>query len=293
MSTANHIPQEDLALFALQFLPEPEMAETALHLQHCDACRAELANFQGDLAAYALTSELHSPPAASRERLMRRVAKEKKVIPLAVRERLPEPGVEPALNPRNSRLFEMEAYEEPRRSRGAGFAAWSGWAIAAGVIVFAGLQYHQREILQGDLDAVSTKLTQTSSEAQHAQMALNTLTDAGALQLTLHLPVPEGQASKPTPVGHAAYIAEKGALVFVASNLEPLDPYKTYELWVLPASGVDPIPAGIFKPDANGNASVVMPDMPKGVQAKGFGVTIEDDGGSKSGPTKPIVLVGM
>jgi anti-sigma-K factor RskA len=58
------------------------------------------------------------------------------------------------------------------------------------------------------------------------------------------------------------------------------------------ASGADAVPAGIFKPDLNGNASVVMPDLPKGVQAKGFAVTIEDDGGTKQ-PTLPIVLVGM
>jgi anti-sigma-K factor RskA len=60
---------------------------------------------------------------------------------------------------------------------------------------------------------------------------------------------------------------------------------------VLPANGHDPIAAGIFKPDPNGSANVVMPDLPKGVPASGFGVTIEDDGGSKT-PTKPVVLVG-
>jgi anti-sigma-K factor RskA len=35
-----------------------------------------------------------------------------------------------------------------------------------------------------------------------------------------------------------------------------------------------------------------MPDLPKGLTAKGFGVTVEQDGGSKT-PTKPIVLMGL
>jgi anti-sigma-K factor RskA len=35
-----------------------------------------------------------------------------------------------------------------------------------------------------------------------------------------------------------------------------------------------------------------MPELPKGVAAKGFGVTVEDEGGSKT-PTAPIVLAGM
>jgi len=295
MNTANHIPQDDLALFALQFLPEQEMAEAVEHLKHCEACREEIARYQGDLATYAMTSEMHSPPASARERLLRKVAKEKKVLPMLPKSdaRMLNSDAEPLLTPRSTRIFEMESYEDSGRRRGGGVLTWAGWAIAAGVAVAAGLQYHQRQVLQGDLDAVSSKLLQTTGEATHAQAALQTLTDAGAMQLTLRLPVAEGQPPVHTPEGHAAYIAEKGALVFVASNLEPLEPYKTYELWVIPANGQDAVPAGIFKPDPNGNASVVMPDIPKGILAKTFGVTIEDDGGSKSGPTKPIILVGM
>ena len=51
------------------------------------------------------------------------------------------------------------------------------------------------------------------------------------------------------------------------------------------------IAAGVFKPDANGNANVLMPNLPKGVSAAGFGVTIEDEGGAKQ-PTPPILMQG-
>jgi anti-sigma-K factor RskA len=62
---------------------------------------------------------------------------------------------------------------------------------------------------------------------------------------------------------------------------------------VLPADkDIPPVPAGTFKPDANSSGTVVMPDVPKGIAAKGFGVTIEDDGGSKQ-PTSAIVLAGF
>jgi anti-sigma-K factor RskA len=86
-------------------------------------------------------------------------------------------------------------------------------------------------------------------------------------------------------------VAEKGALVFTASNMEPLQPYKVYELWILPVGGHDPVPAGTFTPDARGNASVILPDVPKGLDAKAFAITIEDDGGSKT-PTMPIIMSG-
>ena len=42
----------------------------------------------------------------------------------------------------------------------------------------------------------------------------------------------------------------------------------------------------------NGNASVVLPELTQHVAAKGFGVTVEDEEGSKA-PTPPIVLAGM
>jgi anti-sigma-K factor RskA len=79
--------------------------------------------------------------------------------------------------------------------------------------------------------------------------------------------------------------------VFLASNFAPLPPEKAYELWLLPTSGAAPIPVGVFKPDALGSASVLMPSLPKGLQAKAFAITIEPETGSTS-PTMPIVLAG-
>ena len=61
---------------------------------------------------------------------------------------------------------------------------------------------------------------------------------------------------------------------------------------MIPADGsYAPIPAGTFHPDDRGNASVITPDLPKGVPAKAFGVTIEPDGGSQT-PTLPIIMAG-
>jgi anti-sigma-K factor RskA len=69
-------------------------------------------------------------------------------------------------------------------------------------------------------------------------------------------------------------------------------PGKTYELWVLPATGGSPVPAGTFTPDLQGNAAVVFPEIPANVQASGFGVTVEEEGGSKT-PTQPIFMSGQ
>jgi hypothetical protein len=298
MSDVNHISQDDLALFALQVLPEAERKAAALHLKECGACRLQLGEIQGEMAAYAMTSEMKTPPAEGRERLLRQVAAEKKVVPSVpqverVERAEPVPVVEPVLYPRNSRMFQMEAREEREPRRVAAFLAWTGWAVAATVAVLAGMQFDQRKLVEQDLTAERAQVDAISAQTAKAKALMETLSDANAMQVSLHVPLTVGALPKLDPEAHATYLQGTGTLVFVASHLDPLQPDKTYELWLLPAAaGQAPIPAGMFKPDANGNAEVVMPELPKGVAAKGFGVTVENDGGSTT-PTAPIVLAGM
>ncbi len=129
----------------------------------------------------------------------------------------------------------------------------------------------------------------TEAEAARARRVLQLLTDPAAMQVALRL-TPAGK-TPPKPEGHASYNPSRGELVFVASHLNPLQAGKTYELWILPASGAAPVAAGLFRPDARGNASVVLPNIPANVAAKGFGVTQENAGGSPT-PTMPILLMG-
>lgn len=289
MNIANHITPDDLYLFALQLLPDADMKSAAMHLKECAACRAQLGEVQGDLVAYALTAEMQTPPTQARERLLRQVAEEKKVIPVDPVEH----KIEPVLYPRNSRMFQMDAPEEREPRRFAPAMAWLGWGIAACLAVVAGMQMNQRKLVQDDLAVATAQMSQGAAQSAQAKEVLQTLHDTTAMQVALHVPLNAGAVPKLDPEGHATYVPSTGALVFVADHLDPLQSGKTYELWLLPATaGQAPIPAGLFKPDANGDASVVMPTLPKGVTAKGFGVTVENDGGSKT-PTAPIVLAGM
>jgi anti-sigma-K factor RskA len=80
-------------------------------------------------------------------------------------------------------------------------------------------------------------------------------------------------------------------LIFQANNMAPLQTAKVYELWLIPANGGSPVPAGTFHPDNRGDASLIMPPLPKGIAAQAFGITIENEGGSQT-PTLPIIMVG-
>jgi anti-sigma-K factor RskA len=290
MSDQRRFTSDDLALFAMQLLSREESADVAAYLEQSEDARQELAEIQGDMAIYAHTVDMHSPPSQARERLLKQVAREKKAVPIDRPAGLANGAASGTHEA--GRSVAVSSYlaeeEQPKRGFAGKVLPWVGWAVAAGLAVTAGDLYKQREDLRGAVTEQATKLDHMSADAASARALLETMTDNSAMRVTL---TTKG-APPAVPTGRATYVASKGTLVFLASNLEPLQPAKTYELWLIPAAaGQNPIPAGTFHPDERGNASVIMPVLPKGVEAKAFGVTIEDEGGAAT-PTMPIILVG-
>lgn len=329
MTLGNHIPEDDLVLFALQLLPEDRTRQAKVHAETCDLCRSEIAKLQGDLASYSMISDIVAPPPEARERVLKQVAKEPRPVlpadpvPVAVEDREDRPDridrmdridrrvsdrgdrsdrldrddAEPVFATRQRRGMQIAAEEDEeekaaraRPRRAPWVLAWTGWAVAAGCSFVAGLQYHQRQQIQGTIATQQVRTEDAIKESARAQAALATLTTANAMQVAMHSTADIKPGTLPV-TALAAYLADKGALVFVATHMEAAPFGKTYELWLIPADGRNPMPAGTFKPDAQGSASVVMPQLPKGVPAKGFGVTLENEGGSDT-PTLPIVLAG-
>jgi anti-sigma-K factor RskA len=307
MNTTNHISQDDLLLFALQFMSAPEAAKAHEHVLTCDDCHRQLAWIQGDLATYAMTAEVHMPPVAARERLMRSIAQDKiqssKTQDEAPGKRtngssklMTMPAAETAATAEvvsgaeDAQRENVRSFDSAPVRRKIGVIGWAGWAVAATAIVAGGLQYQRSENLRDQLAANQAELTQVSKQAAQASLVMETLTDTNTKQVSLALP--STTAPTAVPEAHASYLGRKGSLVFVANHLNQLTADKTYELWLIPTGkGAAPIPAGTFRPDADGRAHLVMASLPKGVDVAAFGVTVEPDGGS-SAPTMPIVLVG-
>ena len=287
MTPTQHIHPDDLSLHAMRLLPANEAAAIQAHIQQCAECARAFQDAQRDLAIVALTVPLEAPRPQARQRFMKQVAQERRSS--TVDERASEPA------PLGAEAPAVVPIDAPRRrSVGGSVLPWLGWAVAAGASFFAVSEYHQRTQLQStvaeqatQLRDETTKMAGLSAEAVKARALMDNLTGSDALRVTLNTT----PAAKAVPQGRASYIASKGSLVFIASNLQPLPIDKVYELWIIPADGSAPVPVGTFAPDARGNASVVMPEIPKGVDAKAFGVTLEAEGGSAK-PTLPILLVG-
>ncbi|HEY5254283.1 MAG TPA: anti-sigma factor, partial [Acidobacteriaceae bacterium] len=163
---------------------------------------------------------------------------------------------------------------------------WGGWVAAVACLFYA---IHVRDVNQNiehRLTIETAQLNQTNASAERAREVVEVLTSPESQRVAL-----VSAHALPEPSGDAVYLKNRGALVFTASHLAPLPPNKTYELWVIPANGSAPVPAGTFQPDAQGMASVLLPNLPKGIPAKAFGVTMENAGGSTT-PTLPILLAG-
>lgn len=265
MTDAQHISLEDLALYALQTLSHDESAELRDHLSRCGECQAELARLRGDLAMLSLSADQHSLPAGARERFARRIAGDPQPIP--------------------SRAKRTELVPIDRPSR-FGLAGGVGWLAAAVLLIVAGGLGFQVSVLSARLHDRDGRIAILEASKSRAEQVVDVLTAPTAQRVLLTAP-----KTAPAPTGRVVYLPSRGELILQANNLAAVPAGKTYELWLIPADGSVPVPAGLFRPDGAGNGSVVLPPIPQGVAAKAFGVTLEDAPGSKT-PTAPILLAG-
>lgn len=239
------------------------------HLEGCAECRAQVSQLYAEMALVAMTAPKITPPAGAKERLIRAAA-----------------GVS-SLNADAQGLGAESSNVVPIKTRRhSPGLMWGGWIAAAACLLYAVQLREANQGMRQQLRTETSQLIRTTTSAARAQEVLDVLSSPNAKRVTLI-----SAHAKPEPTGHAVYLKSRGALVFTASNLKPLPANKTYELWVIPANGTAPIPAGTFQPDQRGMASVLLPKLAPGIQAKAFGVTMENSGGSTT-PTLPILLAG-
>lgn len=243
---------EDLALHALGVLEGDERVTLEKHLEGCAGCRRELEQLRGDTALLALSTGGPTPPRRARQRLLEAVARESRRAAV------------------------------PSRRNWWTLVPWvAAAALAAGLVAV----WLQNSDLQRRIASLQDASIQQLVELQQAREVASTLTATDAMRVTL-----VAIKTPPQPQGKAIYVRDRSSLIFLASNLQALPAQKAYELWLIPTSGA-PIPAGVFKPDAHGSATVVNPPLPPGVQAKAFAITVEPESGSPV-PTMPIVMFG-
>jgi anti-sigma-K factor RskA len=146
---------------------------------------------------------------------------------------------------------------------------------------------HKVASVRGELNTTQGGAAQMRVQLDHANQIVAVLSSPQSTHVVLT------ETRQPMhPVGQVSWLADKGALVFVAGGLRALPADKAYELWLIPTQGKAPIPAGLFRPDPDHGATVVLPPLPAETQAKNFEVTVEPGHGSET-PSLPIVMQGQ
>ena len=253
----DHVDPEDLVLFATRTLDAEEFDKIHAHVEDCVTCRLEVEKLRGDLGLLAIgDSPLAQPPASSKAKVMTAIRKET-----------------------------THVGARPSSFRKWAFACTGTLAVALIAIVL--LERGELHKLHQNIDTLEADLEHERAASQQAQQIEELLKSPNSIRFTLVT-----SQAHPQPEAHTTYDQKKGLVLLVASNLAELPQEKTYQLWLLPKSGAAPISAGLFKPDASGNAQMLYAELPRGAEAKGFAVTVEPGQGSPAPTTSPI-LVGL
>jgi DNA-binding transcriptional regulator YbjK len=272
MSRAFHIDEDELIQYALGALGEAQLTTLTAHVSMCTECRAKLAAVQVELAAYASVLPVEEElPQGARDRFLSRLNSAAQ----------PESRLEQVREEGRTRQFTSTLREW--------FSTPMPLKILSGALALATLflayddlgHIHENRQMIPEMK----RLVKESAEYEDLKQFLR---GNDTQEVTLH----EKPLANKAPEGHAIYSSTSGRLVFTAANMPALPPSKAYELWLLPASGAAPIPAGTFVPDRAGNGAVIFPNLPENTPAGGFGITVEDAEGATK-PTPPILLSGQ
>lgn len=163
---------------------------------------------------------------------------------------------------------------------------WLGWLLAVVFAAAAAVLAHHVAWLRGELNTSQGSAAQMKVQLDHADQVVAVLSSPQSTHVVLT------ETRQPMrPVGQVSWLQSRGALVFIAGGLRDLPADKAYELWLIPEGGKSPIPAGLFRPDPDHGATVVLPPVPADTQARKFEVTVEPGHGSET-PSLPIVMQG-
>jgi anti-sigma-K factor RskA len=259
-----HSNPEDFDLYALGALDGEEKTTFESHLRTCTHCQQQLAEAQTLCALIGMSTEPVTPPPSVKAGLLQRVKAEPRRAAAAV-------PAKPAARKRHWGLrFSL------------GFAA-----IAVILALTTAWLWKLNEHHLQQLDALQTQLDATQEQAEQNAAAMHAVTAVVGAPDTINVTLQQ-QAGGPPGQAHVLYNARLGMVVY-SGEVAPAPADKSYQLWLVPASGV-PVSAGLVSSNQETKAAVVH--LPEGLVAKAFAVTVEPKGGSPQ-PTGAKVLVGL
>jgi len=249
--------REIYELYALGVLSPEEKSEIDEHLERgCAECGAGVRRAMEVSAMFATLTEQVNPPKRLRKRVLASI------------------GAQPATS------------------------RWTSvWAIAAAclaiALVIVGLKTtgdldearHQLRASNEQRDEAQRELLVSRSQLSNVREALQFLNEPETVQATF------GGGKALPPRGRVFVNPSRGVLL-IASHLPPAPAGRTYEMWVVPKKG-NPLPAGLFQSDAQGNAMHLLAGPVNRAQTAAIAVSEEPESGSPAPTTKPFIVAPL
>lgn len=166
------------------------------------------------------------------------------------------------------RIVSMVTPENAAPEKKAWLPAWLPWSVAGALaIVLVSIVLPSR---------LHPPVRQTRLEE-----ALGILNDPLAKDVTFGVPAARGRV----------FVSPSKGVVLIAAQLPALDAGKTFELWVIPATGGNPIPSGLFRGNDDSSAIFVRPGPADRIAA--VAVSVEPEGGSPQPTTTPFIVTKL
>jgi anti-sigma-K factor RskA len=254
--------EELLPFYALDALSEEEKKLVESYLAQHPEERAQVQDLQSGVSALPLGISPVEPPRHVKEALLARVAAD-----VQARQR-PAAGAEP---------------QPARRSFGLEnlFRVLSLGAAAAAVIwaFFLNMQVARLQ------DQISALNDQVASQSQSIDQIIANLPPSNQSDvITVSL---KGTDAQPRAQGQLIADPNDQSAVLVISGLPPLEPGRTYQVWLI---GEAPVSAGLLTVDENGQSVLIVTSEAAIGSFNSLGISIEPEGGSTA-PTGEIVVL--
>ncbi len=267
-----HNKLKDLAAaYSLGALDPDEKREFEAHLlQGCEECQTLVKEMQDVTISMGQSVQPETPPSYIKERIFAAIEEEK-----STSAEKPSAGISLIEKLRSAkRRWQFTAY-------GLGFAS---------ILLFV-LFSNYSSGLKSELDLLATRMAAGEKLIQDLRSELNDKARVLQIMQAPQLKIADLNGLPPSPEakGKVIWDPENDQAVFYGFNLSAIPSDKDYQLWML--RGNQPISAGVFTPDADGNAISEFTTIPDDENISAFAITLEPKGGVAQ-PTGEMYLIG-
>jgi anti-sigma-K factor RskA len=255
--------EELLPFYALDALTEEEKEQVESYLAEHPEARQQLQELQSGASALPYSVSPVEPPRQVKEALMRRVASDVQARQRSSARVPPEP-VQRGLRFEN--IFRV-------LSLGA----------AAIAILWAVVLNAQVARLQEQIASLNDQVAAQRQSLDEIVRNLPQTTESDVITVSL-----KSTGDQPRPLGQLIANPNDKSAVVVISGLPPLEPGKTYQVWLI---GDAPVSAGLLTVDENGQSVLIITSEESIGSFKALGISIEPEGGSPQPTADQIVVL--